>query len=387
MVVQDVPIGTTYGSGPPRGRRRVAPLVWIVAAICVAFWAMAAICVAVDPYDVFPWGLQPRLAATNYPPDKVPFLIDVVAKDPAIDMVLVGGSTAVDFTPQMLERFPGVKNPFNLSYEGSLPFDREVVTQELLKYSHARRVMLSFDYNYATEMHQARAEFPFYLYDGKLLDNIRMIGPSTFQVALSALLHHGLLSNNGNAAFEKLHASKFQAFQTAATMRDLARKVARVRKDIDQPSPRGCADFPAIGEQLAPYAKALSQRHVALDIFIPPYAQIAPYDWKTIVWRGELRDAILNDQITIRRCLVQAVGALPGVRVFGFDNDDWITGDLANYRDTAHTQNTKVQDYMIASMAQGTHRLTTANVDAYLAAMHRRVVAAKVFNSKVSFSP
>src|SRR5262249_53469440 len=136
MVEQDVPIGTPYGTQAALRRRKRSPLLWMVAGVVGLFWLVAGVCAAGDPFGVYPWGARPRLLHADYPPDTVPYIVDVVAKDPAIDTILVGGSTSVDFTPEMMMAIPGAKNPFNLSYEGSLPLDREFVTEELLKYSH-----------------------------------------------------------------------------------------------------------------------------------------------------------------------------------------------------------------------------------------------------------
>ncbi|HEY1629867.1 MAG TPA: hypothetical protein VGF56_01030 [Rhizomicrobium sp.] len=384
----DLPIGTPYGTQAPQRRRRgLTPLLWIVMLIVLAYWAMAAACIWIDPYNVYSWGLTPRLLQADYSPEVIPYMVDDVAKDPTLDTVLVGGSTSVDFTPEMMRLIPGVKNAFNLSYEGTMPYDRYVVTQEMLKYSHARRVLLAFDYNYALDAAQTRPEFPLYLYDSDWSDDSRMVGPTTFMAAASMALHRGTISNSGGALLNAKHALRFRDFQTPGEMRGLARLVDQYRATVDEPTANTCADFHAIDDQLVPYARELSKRGVALDIFIPPYAAIFPFEWQTGQRRGELGKAILNNQLAARRCLVEAVDGLPGVRVFAFDNEDWITGDLANYRDTAHTYSIKIQEFMMKAIANGDHRLTKANVDDYLSTLHRRSLAAKVYNSKVSFAP
>src|SRR6202044_1434580 len=106
----------------------------------------------------------------------IPYIVDVAAKDKTIDAFLIGGSTTTDVTPQMIEAIPGVTNPFNMSYDGSLPLDREFVTQELLKYAHPRRVLLSFDYTYSLDAGQARDGFPFFLYNADPFDDLQMVG-------------------------------------------------------------------------------------------------------------------------------------------------------------------------------------------------------------------
>jgi hypothetical protein len=310
-----------------------------------------------------------------------------VAKDASIDTVLVGGSTSTNVTPDMMKLIPGVTNAFNLSYEGSLPYDRAAVTTEILKYSHARRVILAFDYFYALGKEQTRPNFPFYLYDGDPLNDTRMVGSTTFWMAANALLHHGALPGGGGKLLEAKHELRYQAFQSPGEMKAIAREVVRYRGDVDRPATKTCSDFTAVNDQLLPFARTLSQRHVALDVYIPPYALIAPYDWQNGEMRGELGESLFNDQLMLRRCMVEALDGIPGVRIFAFDNEDWITADLVNYRDSSHAYSEKVTRFMMQAMGQGTHRLTKDDVEAYLATLHARVLAAKVYNSKVSFTP
>ena len=53
------------------------------------------------------------------------------------------------------------------------------------------------------------------------------------------------------------------------------------------------------------------------------------------------------------------------VRVFAFDNEYWITGDIGNYRDTAHLFNRDILEYILESVPLRRHQLTSENVDKY----------------------
>jgi hypothetical protein len=385
MVEQDTPIGTPYGGNTHLPRRRIAWLLWMFAFVALAYWTVAAFCIFVDPFDIYPWGVHVHLKHDNYPADSTPYLVDVAAKDRTIDTLLIGSSTAVDFTRDQMMQIPGTRNPFNLSYEGALPADREVVTGQLLKYSHANHIILSFDYTYALGKDESRDEFPFYLYDHDAVDDLRMVGSTSGRSAFSALMHHGEISNGGGGVTAAKHSEQFDDFQKPAAMRQLARDVARYRGEIDRPTTKTCSDFSAIEQQLVPYARELSRRHIALDIYIPPYATVTFYDWQNGLRRGMLGDSIMQDQFLTRRCLVDALDRLPGVRVFAFDNEAWITDDLANYKDTAHVYDPRIEAWLMKEMGAGTHQLTKANLDGYLDTLHRRILAAKVANSKVKF--
>jgi hypothetical protein len=68
---------------------------------------------------------------------------------------------------------------------------------------------------------------------------------------------------------------------------------------------------------------------------------------------------------------------LPNVRVFGFEDDDRIVDNLANYRDEVH-YHSGVSQYMLEAMADGRNRLTSDNIDAYLQDISSKIVRYKV---------
>ncbi|HEX4532742.1 MAG TPA: hypothetical protein VH000_00810, partial [Rhizomicrobium sp.] len=71
------------------------------------------------------------------------------------------------------------------------------------------------------------------------------------------------------------------------------------------------------------------------------------------------------------------------VRVFAFDNDDWITADLANYKDTGHIFDDRIIEFQLKSIASGSHILTKRNVGAYINTLRARVVAYQLKNSRL----
>src|ERR1700722_959799 len=102
--------------GSPSAARRPSILLILV----VLAWASALACYgfiwAADPYELRFLRPGERLADHAYPDVVVPRLIPAAA-DEGADVVVVGGSTVLGFTPAMLHAaFPEAKNPINLSY-------------------------------------------------------------------------------------------------------------------------------------------------------------------------------------------------------------------------------------------------------------------------------
>ena len=381
------PVSARDVASPPtrrRGRRISLPLL-AFGIIFAGWWSLVFLLVGIDPLDLYPWGLSAKLRDNEYGPDSTRYLVDVVAKDPSIDTILIGGSTSAFFTRQMMNSIlPGTKNGFNLSYQAPRVGERALVTAQVMQHTHAKHVLLAADWIYAlrgqTEIENA---FPGYLYDDTPLNDIRMVNIITMRVARAILASRSVwLADWDWGIYQRSRERSYRRFQTVESMNGLRTEIEKYRNDTNVPSMRSCADFDAVNDQLIPFAKALSAKHIALDIFFPPYSLAFYYDWiATPSRRALLGSALLNDQLRVRRCLVEALAGMQGVRIFAFDNEDWLTGDLKNYSDTAHVFDVAVYRYMLKSIAEGSHRLTMQTVDADADELRRHVKSYTLTNS------
>ena len=68
----------------------------------------------------------------------------------------------------------------------------------------------------------------------------------------------------------------------------------------------------------------------------------------------------------VRRCIVGQLGDIPGVAVYAYDDNEGISGDLANYWDPPHLYNEIALREILVRMSRGDGRLTTTNVDGYV---------------------
>ena len=113
--------------------------------------------------------------------------------------------------------------------------------------------------------------------------------------------------------------------------------IERHRAEVATPSQLDCANLDAVNRQLLPFVRELSARGIRVDLFFPPYSYVVYYDWlATPERRMVVGPAFLEDQLLMRRCLVDAASVVPHTRVFAFDDLEWLAGDLRNYSDTTH---------------------------------------------------
>ena len=114
--------------------------------------------------------------------------------------------------------------------------------------------------------------------------------------------------------------------------------------------------------------QALSDRGVQIDILIP----IASYAFY-YVRRNDISPTLLDEQMVARRCLVGAAAHLPNVRIFAFDDDPSIAGDLANFREVGHVYDPAILRRFVGAMVTGSNRLTRQNL-----ADHERTIRSAV---------
>lgn len=370
------------------GRRHIGPLMLLLGVIAIGFWCADAFVVALDPLSTHSWGKVRELKPDDYSGDSGYFLFDAVAKDPKIDAILVGGSTTQPFTRQMMDdALPGIHDAFNLSYNGGRPGDRDIAVREIQKYSHAKLVIISFDWFYEGDTRAAltiHPTFPSYLYSDNPVNEIRLLGSTTFPLVVQVFRKRPLWLPNWSLGDELSSRSElYGPFHSRETMSRLEREISSHKRDIDTPTSRNCGNFAALTTQLVPRVQALSKKHIAVDILVPPYSLAMYYDWLEDPVRLSMTGtAFLEDQLLLNRCMVYSLSGLPGVEIFSFNNDPF-TADLGNYYDPEHVYRRALFDYMLRSIAAGTHRLSRNNVDSQIDE-YRRHVLEYVLPSKVN---
>jgi hypothetical protein len=363
------------------------PFLVTIGAIAAAYGLLALLLALIDPFGIYPWGIRPMLKTNgDYSAESTRYLAAAVAKTPAFDTVFLGGSTGRLYTTAMMEQIlPGAQSAFNLSYSAPSSTDRAAIYRQLLRFSAARRFILEADWTYIVRKAVQRPTpgFPLYLYDDVWWNDVRAMTLESFQVSWAALRGDPLwLAAWSRSTEQAAYRNAYERSQSEESQADLRAYIARRKASIDTPSKLTCETMDAIGEDLAPFVRALSARGVEIDVVLPAYSWVLYYRTEGPDPRGLSRPSLLNDLLQMRRCLVQALGDLPHVRIFAFDNVPGLASDWNNYFDPGHLYNFAANRYILRSIAEGKHMLTRGNIDADIAQLRSSVVRYEFTSSK-----
>jgi hypothetical protein len=185
------------------------------------------------------------------------------------------------------------------------------------------------------------------------------------------------------AAEQASYRDRYAFMQGDAPKADLRAYIARNRVSINTPSKLSCADLDSIGEDLAPFVRAMSARGVEVDVVLPVYSWVLYYHTGEPDPRGMSRPSLLNDLLLMRRCLVEALDDVPQVRIFAFDNVPGLASDWKNYFDPGHLYNVEANRYILRSIAAGEHVLSRDNVDADIAQLRANVMGYEFTSNEI----
>lgn len=363
--------------GGAAAQRGTTPFILVSGLFLLAYWIIAAFVFITDPYDLRPWGAKAPMPA-HLVTSESRVLALAVSKSPAFDLVMIGSSTAVSYTPEQIRAvFPESRNPVNFSYPGGRPKDRDFVLTAVARNTDAARVVVWIDWSYLAGAEEVVPGWPSYLFDDSLINDLRMINPEAISASFSML--------NGRPAFVP---SEREARSTAGAWGQLYRRfqsprsMKAVMSDYDasvrtlQRGPeRRCEDYPTLDHQLAPALRTLAARGKQVDLVLPAYSVVF-YGHTLRSNRFEL--ASLMD---FRRCLALAASGLPNVKVWALDGDLQMISDLGNYRDAAHLYAPAALQSALAGIGDPRYRLTPENVDARNTALWNAVQGYRYTNS------
>ncbi|QFS83113.1 hypothetical protein FIU97_09765 [Roseivivax sp. THAF40] len=359
--------------------RAVRPMLAAASLISVGYLSLAALVISVDPHNVYKWGAEPRIETGDTPRDLVVDWIDVVMKDPAYNTFLVGSSVTAMYTPELLNEVlgPGV-NAANISYGGPRPRDRDLILGRLVEHPNVEHVIMTFDWMYIQDPETTNRGFPAFLYDNDITNDLRMVNLPTIQTTLDILQGDLSYSNPDDAIYTRYVDRMYENFQRMSEMEDIGRKVDGYRAEIGSSSGKTCDHFPAINDQLLPDLRAFSARGVKVDVMIPVSSFAFYY-----VRRHDISPTLLDEMMVARRCLVNAASDLPNIRIFAFDADPAVAGDLANFREVGHVYAPHILDDFITATTTGNNRLTRENIAEHESQIRSEVAEYQTTNTRL----
>jgi hypothetical protein len=361
-------------------------MIAVMMAIWLGYTVVAGFVLAIDPYDVYPWGKGVSIPE-NFAPFEIPRIMRIAARDQQTELVLIGTSPTTIFDQADIESaYPGYVSPWNVSYHGSAVADRARTIDQFIRYSPAKRYLITLDYFYTKRAADVRPAFPDFQYDETPLNDLRMVSSVTIKAAVRAL-RSGSPFPDARATANQEHAFRMgerRRFQTPERMRSLRSWIKEYRAVIDKPSRLSCSDLPSLNTLLS-QVNALTAKGARVDVLIPPYSPAIFYEWAgdPRLRRGGGSETFLMDQLTMRKCAVEGISRIRGAHIFAMDLDVETMSDLGNFRDPAHMENAAGLAKFIGMPNHPDLELTASNVDAYVKRLHRTVVDYELANSNI----
>lgn len=341
-------------------------LAWAAALAAYAFIAFA------DPYELRFDRPAERLADHPFPEPVAPRLVSVAANEGA-DLVVVGGSTSVGYTPAMLRAaFPGTKRAVNLSYFCATDDDYGLTLPRLAQSKGLKRIIISLDFTIMWRCLTGVSPLDRRFYATHWEDPVPDFGLQT--IALSRnVLSTGVLDL---PEWRPRRPDQVDGTTDAPPLTDSPALIATYHRQVIAARPwltEGpavpCSEIPAIQKVIAPNVRRLAARGVAVDLVSPPYS-LAYYG--VVGFRGQETFAHF---MALRRCALAATAGLPGVRFHAFDDDLPLVGALANYKDPGHLRGYAAYAYVLKHIVAGDRVLTPAGFPAFEARAAREVEA------------
>lgn len=382
-------LGMLYGRSPPPwlpGRRLKRG--WFLAITMLPVFAGVAalllVTVVVDPYDLRPWGLRPRVALHGYPMLEGPLLIKATGVSARPQVVMVGASSLFKVTREQMDTAFGADAhavSFAFAYAG--PLDTSETLEIVARMPSVRRVIFVMDHTQMLPLEEKRE--PWVTRGRVFSSNWAHAGDFRLPTIKASWrrLYSGVfdLPDWGkDGRHQRRDAGKAVAQQPATLKRLQRLLVAHAGQVFEGPVDDDCRRFPAVKATLLPSIAMLARRGITVDLLFPPYPYIAYYDWR-LDRRDRGKDYIpagpvYRDRMVFKACVLSIAERVGGrVRVVAVDNDAAITGDLANYSDMVHLLNPVALQRTMDHVARGDAILTRANFAEYRRRLDAAIVA------------
>ena len=285
------------------------------------------------------------------------------------DSILVGNSVADNFRPSMIADYLGWKKTMKLTVDGGHASEQAFTVEQALHCKNVKRVLwviraLNFSIPAKERWHETE-HTPFYLYTRSIIDDgpyifsldtlkyswTQLLGkdyPNNWQKDLESLNYwmsrekiESLLQYNSNSNLKKLRGKKNHK---------------GCRFEVD-PKER----FPAADYNIL----RLIREHPQVEFIIA----VAPMTRQSLASRSHNS---LSRYFGVQKYLVIQTADLSNTRVYGFENDDIIVANLANFRDPIH-YHSGVNKLMLYKMSHDQNRLTLKNIDKYISAISKKL--------------
>lgn len=357
-------------------------LISVLALSLGSFLLPAVFVLLVDPFQIFHRHFLTPPTFMNEGRFQVAGLVRTyLNEETGYKSMVLGTSLSQNFLPSRISTELGWPPTLQLTLPGGTAREIRFVAEKSLQAGVVRTVLWEVHVPYLHLDIEATHDeylFPTYLYNDVRWDDLRYLFNADSVRYANRVLQGRYTTDLDRLVYwmdRSTAAGTYERFSDKDNLEGLDAKLRRHRAGL-----RGTTALDAVGgypqldANLLPVLKAYPD--VQFRLYLPPVST--------------LRYALMTSQnfahaLSMRRYLLEQIADLPNVQLFAFDTVEWITGDLANYRDFVHFR-AEINDYMLASIRRGKHRLTRDNIESYEGEFARVVGNYLVFSSHVAGS-
>lgn len=298
-------------------------------------------------------------------------LINSYLGNPAdgFDSLITGTSLSNNFLRNEIEAKNSLQKTMKLILLGGKPIEQQVMMERALHVGAGLQKVIweifPFQYIFHTD-HSVKTllesdQFPAYLYNASTLDDYRYIfNFASFHYAIGVVLGEGqgdytdwgLLTYWDDGC---PRAAECSPFHNASKIDEIRRNFTAQHRTLRVPGDFSGLNFHPVEKMLLDTVMPYCNQPLQFDFYIPPLSY-----W----WFSTQSDHGFDFQLYMLRYIVEKTAACKNIRVFAFNDETWIAGDLAHYRDQRHFFG-DVPHYIIESMSQGKHIINMKNIDGY----------------------
>lgn len=286
--------------------------------------------------------------------------------------ILLGSSIADCFVPMEVQKVLGWGKNLKLTVSAGQISEQSFMLEKALEKGKIQHVLWGLRASNLTcdteDCWHPERNIPFYLYtdsvidDGPYLFSIDMF-KNSFRILQGKKPKKRWLKRENTIAWLNYwmtpkRIKAYATFESSGTYKRLLKKIQTNK--LPEINYNKYNEFPAI------------EKHILGAVHNNPEVEfvlvLAPMNYLGLQKYGNQLERILSAQ----KYLVEKIAELPNANVYGFENMESISGNLANYRD-GHHYHSGVNKFILKNIAQGKQCLTPANIDSYLSFISSQV--------------
>jgi Flp pilus assembly protein TadD len=273
------------------------------------------------------------------------------------DSIILGNSVADNFRPSRVAEVMGWKKTMKLTIDGGQPSEQAFMLEQALKTGRVKNVFwciraANFMDNESEKWHSTE-KMPFYLYTQNFLDdNEYILSLDTFKFSYESVRK----KNNWTLDLDLLNYWQSKRHIIAQIEYNSEKVISKLQKakpvcisDL-QESER----YPLIDNNIMKFAKLYEDTRFLIVLAPQARLSVATFGVKRV-----------NEYLSVQSYLVNKFDKMKNVEVYGFDNEDYLVNNLANYRDPIH-YHSGVNESLLRSIVSGACRLTKKNIKSYV---------------------